>query len=245
MGILSCFFLISLLLFSLFAFLNCLQTNTISTRNICTQVIWYGININTKQATKKTKPRGLQLVRKWLKCRITLHADEMVWSWHDNTQAKQAKQNAVESKLKSFAKCLSILHTNLTRASHPPAAFKHLILICTDKAHFRNCPMFATDLFNTTLVLRKWHFTYRLIAVHEALLQAAQWKALISASLAEGLPRALWSRARAHQPVTAAVFQQLPTVGSYLQKRSDLAGDLLFTRLRWDSFVRFFNLVSI
>lgn len=74
--------------------------------------------------------------------------------------------------------------------------------------------MFAADLFNTTLVLRKWHFTYRLIAVREALLQAAQWKALISASLAEGLPRALWSRARAHQPVTAAVFQQLPTVGS-------------------------------
>lgn len=151
----------------------------------------------------------------------------MVWSWHDNTQAKQAKQNAVESKLKSFAKCLSILHTHLTRASHPPAAFKHLILIYTDKEHFGNWPVFVSDLFSTTLVLRKRHFTYRLIAVHDALFQAARWKALISASLAEGLPRALWSRARAHQPVTAAVFQQLPTVGSCLQKRTDSPADLL------------------
>lgn len=151
----------------------------------------------------------------------------MVWSWHDNTQAKQAKQNAFESKLKSFAKCLSILHTHLTRASHPPAAFKHLILIYTDKGHFGNWPVFVGDLFNTTLLLRKRHFTYRLIAVHEALLVATRWKALISASLAEGLPRALWSRARAHQPVTAAVFQQLPTVGSCLQKRSDPLKDLL------------------
>lgn len=71
--------------------------------------------------------------------------------------------------------------------------------------------MFIGDLFNTTLVLRKRHFTYRLIAVRGALLRAElRRKALISASLAEGLRRTLWSRARAHQPGTPAVFQQLP-----------------------------------
>lgn len=86
--------------------------------------------------------------------------------------------------------------------------------------------MFIADLFNTALVLRKRHFTYRLIAVHEALLQTARWTALISASLAEGLPRASWSRARAHQPVTALVFQRLPTVESCLQKRTNSYRDL-------------------
>lgn len=45
------------------------------------------------------------------------------------------------------------------------------------------------DLFNTTLILRKRHFTYRLIAVQKALLreERARCKAGISASHAEGL----------------------------------------------------------
>lgn len=78
--------------------------------------------------------------------------------WNDRDtmirKVRQAKQNAVESKLKSCAGCLFISLTHLTRASHPPAAFKHLILINTDKEHFEyRCLLLI--YFNTTLELRK------------------------------------------------------------------------------------------
>lgn len=88
-----------------------------------------------------------------------------------------------------MVECLFILHRHLTRASHPPAAFKHLILINADREHFENWPMCIADLFNTTLILRKRHFTYRLIAVQKTLLreERERRKAGISASHAEGL----------------------------------------------------------
>ncbi|CAH2243348.1 jg21388 [Pararge aegeria aegeria] len=54
---------------------------------------------------------------------------------------------------------------------------------------------------------------------------------VMSANLSEGLLRALWSRARVHQPGTAAVFQQLPTLESCLQKQSNSSPDLLLSTL--------------
>lgn len=88
-----------------------------------------------------------------------------------------------------MVECLFILHRHLTRASHPPAAFKHLILINADKEHFENWTTCIADLFNTTLILRKRHFTYRLIAVQKALLreERERCKSDISARHAEGL----------------------------------------------------------
>lgn len=112
----------------------------------------------------------------------------MEWSWYHKTQARQAKQNAVESKLKSRAECLFIWRRHLTRASHPPAVFKHLILISTDKgtSTLRRSLGLSVVYCNTTLESRKRHFTYRLIAVHGALLRASSPReAHISASPAE------------------------------------------------------------
>lgn len=131
--------------------------------------------------------------------RLTCAVD-IKWSRYHSTQARPAKQNAVESKLKSCAECLLISPMDLTRASHPPAAFKHLILISVDKVQFGNCRLFAADLFNTTLVLRKRHFTYRLISVHETLLRvaSARCEAVNSARPAEGPPTA--SEATAEGP---------------------------------------------
>lgn len=114
----------------------------------------------------------------------------MECSWYNKTQARQAKQNAVESKLKSCAGCLFYL----AYASHPgkPSSGRF------QAPHFNkyrqpNTSEIAWCLLliylNTTLVSRKRHFTYRLIAVHEALLRPSLWKAFNSASLAEGLRR--------------------------------------------------------
>lgn len=114
----------------------------------------------------------------------------MEWLCYNKMQARQAKQNTVKSKLKSCVGCLFILHTHLTRASHPRAAFKHLILIVPITNTSEIARYLLPIYLNTTLVLRKRHFTYRLIAVHEALLRPSLRKAFISASPAEGLLRA-------------------------------------------------------
>lgn len=136
----------------------------------------------------------------------------MEWSWYNETHARQAKQNAVKSKLKSCAGCLFILHTHLTRASHPPAAFKHLILISIDKEHFVNSSVFDVDLFEHNTGIEKAALHLSINRGTRSIVTSITVEGVHSASLAEGLPRASWSRARAHQPGTDAVFQQLPTV---------------------------------
>lgn len=139
---------------------------------------------------------------------VTLHASRMEWSWYHKTQARQAKQNAVESKLKSCAECLFIWRRHLTRASHPPAAFKHLILISTNEEHSDRWFILTQHLFAKAALHLSINRGTRSIVT-----SACVGAAACVCSPGGGLPAASWLRARAPARNRRSIPTNYPRLG--------------------------------
>lgn len=88
-------------------------------------------------------------------CQVTTMLVKL--NYRGTTKRKRGKPNKMQLNLNwNLALDVSfILHTHLTRASHPPAAFKHLILISTDKKHLGNRLVFVADLFEHNTRIEK------------------------------------------------------------------------------------------